>query len=287
LIKAFFVTDIHGSVDRYRKLFSLIEKEEPEILFLGGDILPTSMMVARKDEEKFDDFFQDFLVKGFQDLRNKMKEGYPEVFVIAGNDDGKDLEYRLLESEKTGVWKYINNKSIVYKGFEIFGYCWVPPTPFRLKDWERYDVSRYVDPGCVSPEEGGHHSDVNERDLKFKTIKEDLDELTENRDISKSIFLFHSPPYKTNLDRAALDGKFIDYAPLDVHVGSIAIQRFIQNRQPLFTLHGHIHESTRITGEWADKMGNTLCLNAAHDGIELSVIMMDLEDLKNCIRILI
>jgi len=32
----------------------------------------------------------------------------------------------------------------------------VPPTPFLLKDWEKYDVSAYVDPGCVSPEEGYH-----------------------------------------------------------------------------------------------------------------------------------
>lgn len=40
------------------------------------------------------------------------------------------------------------------------------------------------------------------------------------------------------------------YAPMDVHVGSIALRRFIEARQPLLTLHGHVHESARLTGSW-------------------------------------
>jgi len=40
--------------------------------------------------------------------------------------------------------------------------------------------------------------------------------------------VLHSPPYDTGLDRAALDGRSVDHAPLDVHVGSIAIRRFIE-----------------------------------------------------------
>ena len=35
--------------------------------------------------------------------------------------------------------------------------------------------------------------------------------------------------------------KMIDYAPLDVHVGSIAVRRFIESRAPYLTLHGHVH----------------------------------------------
>ena len=162
----------------------------------------------------------------------------------------------------------------------MFGYAYVPPTPFHLKDWERYDVSRYVDPGCVSPEEGRRSVPVPEHEVRRRTIRDDLETLVKTAaDLSDAIFLFHTPPYRTKLDRAALDGKMIDHAPLDVHVGSIAVERFIRDRQPLLTLHGHVHESTRITGAWRDRMGRTEMFNAAHHGPELALVRFDTEDL--------
>jgi Icc-related predicted phosphoesterase len=68
----------------------------------------------------------------------------------------------------------------------------------------------------------------------------------------------------------------VDHAPLDVHVGSIAIRRFIEARQPLLTLHGHDHESARLTGAWKERIGRTVCLSAAHDGPELALVRFDL-----------
>jgi Icc-related predicted phosphoesterase len=70
----------------------------------------------------------------------------------------------------------------------------------------------------------------------------------------------------------------IDHVPLDVHVGSIAIRRFIESCQPLVTLHGHVHESARLTGSWKDRLGRTPIYTAAHDGPELALISFDLED---------
>jgi Icc-related predicted phosphoesterase len=87
--------------------------------------------------------------------------------------------------------------------------------------------------------------------------------------------LFLSPPYQTMLDRAALDGRSIDHVPLDVHVGSVAIRRFIERSQPLITLHGHIHESARLTGAWQQRIGRTFCFSAAHDGAELALLRFD------------
>ncbi|MEW5923964.1 MAG: hypothetical protein AB1746_08260, partial [Candidatus Zixiibacteriota bacterium] len=54
-------------------------------------------------------------------------------------------------------------------------------------------------------------------------------------------------------------------------------KKFIAARQPLLTLHGHVHESTRLTGEWRDKIGRTAALSAAHDGKELALIRFDPE----------
>jgi Icc-related predicted phosphoesterase len=70
-------------------------------------------------------------------------------------------------------------------------------------------------------------------------------------------------------------------------VGSIAVERFINERQPLLTLHGHIHESTALTGKWKHRIGNTLAMNAAHNEKELSLIQFDPEDLKKASRELI
>jgi Icc-related predicted phosphoesterase len=160
----------------------------------------------------------------------------------------------------------------------------VPPTPFRLKDWERYDVSRYVDPGCSSPEDGWRTVPASESDVRYGTIKEDLLLLAADGPLDRAIMLFHAPPYRTPLDRAALDGQSVDYAPLDVHVGSIAIQRFIEARQPLVTLHGHVHEAARITGHWRMTIGATHAFSAAHDGPDLALVRFDPENLGGATR---
>ena len=119
---------------------------------------------------------------------------------------------------------------------------------------------------------------MDPRDVRHSAISGDLQKLVGDDDLTRGIFLFHTPPHETALDRAAMDGKTIDHVPLDIHVGSIAVRRFIENRQPLTTLHGHIHESSRMTGRWHDRIGHTYMFNAAHDGPELSVVMFDLEN---------
>ncbi|MDA3886268.1 MAG: metallophosphoesterase [Candidatus Delongbacteria bacterium] len=278
-----FVTDLHGKRSRYEKLFEIIKQEIPKIIFLGGDILPNLFSKEWNDI----DFLEDYLIARLTDLKNKMGDSYPKIVLILGNDDGRSIESTIFKYADLGIWEYIHNKSITLDGFLIYGYSFVPPSPFRLKDWEKYDVSRYVDPGCVSPEEGARTFEVSDYEKKYSTIKNDLDELIQEKDLNRTIILFHSPPYKTKLDRAALDGKKIDSAPLDVHVGSIAIQRFIKKRSPYLTLHGHIHESTRLTGSYIDKIENTIMLNAAHDGEELSIVRFQIEDLSTIERELI
>ncbi len=268
----FFVSDLHGKPDRYRKLFNAIESEKPPAVFLGGDLLPSSVAQRIDWKSSYPDFVNNFLVRELKQLKDKMGAAYPDVFLILGNDDGRFEEAAFLEAATNGIWEYIHNRHLQWREYAVYGYCRIPPSPFQLKDWERYDVSRYVDPGCVSPEDGFYTVPVTEDEKRYATIQEDLEKLTSDAGLENAIFLFHTPPYHTRLDRAALDGKMIDYVPLDVHVGSIAVKRFIERRQPLLTLHGHIHESARLTGYWKDKIGHTVAFNASHDGPELSLI---------------
>jgi Icc-related predicted phosphoesterase len=76
----------------------------------------------------------------------------------------------------------------------------------------------------------------------------------------------------------------IDHVPVDIHLGSIAVRRFIEKRQPLLTLHGHIHDAARISGSWRDRIGRTVCLSAAHDGPELALVRFDLDRLDEAAR---
>jgi len=283
----FFVSDLHGNTERYKKLFQKISEEKPEAVFIGGDILPSGLFAFTSAFDEPEVFIADVLEKNLRKLKENLRDSFPSIFLIMGNDDAKVYEPLLRDLEKKGLIYYIHNRKVEFGQFTIYGYANVPPTPFGLKDWERYDVSRYVDPGCTPPEEGSFSVPVNKKHLQYETIQKDLDRLTGDDELSKAIFLFHSPPYKTSLDRANLDGQFFEGVPLDVHVGSIAIERFINERQPLLTLHGHIHESTAITGVWKEKMGNTLALNAAHNDAELSLIRFDLNDLSKAERELI
>jgi Icc-related predicted phosphoesterase len=273
----FFASDLHGSKARYFKLFERIIDERPRAVFLGGDLLPHGMIPLNEARTTRGYFTKDFLIYQLNKMKAHLSDAYPRIFIILGNDDARFEERAVQEAEAQKYWKYIHNEHVDFEGFSIYGYACVPPTPFQLKDWERYDVSRYVDPGCVSPEEGIRSVKQPKDKTKYSTIAKDLNNLVGTDDLDKSVFLFHTPPYKTTLDRAALDGKIVDHVPMDVHVGSIAVRRFIEARQPLVTLHGHVHESARITGQWKDQIGNTICLSAAHDGPELALIKFDLK----------
>jgi uncharacterized protein len=281
MTRCFFISDLHGHIDRYEKLFMEIRQHKPRLVFFGGDLLPHGM-----HHQIVDDFTEDFLFVQFSNLMEEMGEDYPRIYLILGNDDPRLEESKFIELGETGVWHYLHDRKETFDGYTFYGYANVPPTPFRFKDWERYDVSRYVDPGCITPEEGFRSMEPTV-DLAFATILDELKLLTGDEPMDKSVFLFHSPPYKSYLDRAALDGRMIDHVPIDVHVGSIAIMRFIEERQPWLTMHGHVHESSRITGHWMQRFGKTNAFSAAWDGPELALIDFDLEDPLKARRLII
>jgi Icc-related predicted phosphoesterase len=266
----FFVTDLHGDYHRYTRLMAAVVSERPQAVFFGGDLLPHQW-----GNRTAVDFISEYLLPLFRTARERLGKDYPAVFLIPGNDDARCEEPGLLHPEHEGLWTYMHAKKASFLDLKIYGYAYVPPSPFLLKDWERYDVSRYVSPGCVSPEEGHRTVAVPEHEIKWATIQNDLNQLVGDDPLDHAICLFHTPPHQTPLDRAALDGRMFDHVPLDLHVGSIAVRRFIEQRQPLLTLHGHIHESARITGHWKFQIGRTVCINAAHDGIELSLVRFD------------
>jgi uncharacterized protein len=286
LLPWFFATDFHGRIEQYEKLFATLAADRPDAVFLGGDLLPRASYYTLNKLGR-DDFILNYLLPRFEQLRQSLGGSYPAVFLILGNDDPRIDELSVLDAEGRRMWQYVHGRKTMFGNFQVYGYGCVPPTPFLLKDWERYDVSRYIDAGSISPEEGRRTVPADPDEVKWGTIERDLAALVKDDPLEHAIFLLHSPPYDTPLDRAALDDKQYEHAPLDIHIGSIAVRRFIEKRQPLLTLHGHVHESTRLTGEWKIKIGRTICINGAHDGPELALVRFDPESPEEASRELI
>jgi Icc-related predicted phosphoesterase len=278
LTSCMFVSDLHGRMGRLDKLLGAIKEGTPKAVFIGGDILPNRGPIEPAD------FLENCFFKGLAGLRSGMGDRYPRVFAILGNEDGRWGEAAMEEASQRGILSYIHMRKADWGRWSVYGYSYVPPTPFLLKDWERYDVSRQVVPGSTSPERGKRTVKVPSEEVRRATIREDLETLAGEADLSNAVFLFHTPPYDTVLDRAALDGVTVDHVRVDVHVGSVALRRFIEARQPLMTLHGHIHESARLTGSWRARIGRTIAVSASHDGPELALVRFDLEDLRSISR---
>ena len=145
------------------------------------------------------------------------------VFIMMGNDDFS-INLDLLEkAEANGILKIAHNKVVSLGRFSIAGYSFIAPTPFMLKDWEKSEDE----------------------------IATDLRRLSSKTDLGRTAFVFHMPPANTELD-VLYNGS---------HAGSTAVLGFIKRKQPLLTLHGHIHESYEITGTWKQKIGRTISMN--------------------------
>ena len=275
----FFVSDLHGKLSRYEALFKRIKKEKPDFVFIGGDLLPhRSFKTLNTTGEG--NFFTDYLLPKLSKLRDKLDCNYPEIFLIPGNDDFKSDFPSAVEGENQSLWRNIHNQCVVIGKYRLYGYACVPPTPFRNKDWDRYDISKTLAPGCIAPQDG-YHSVPPDHDPANDTIEQDIRKLVKDDDLEYGIFLFHSPPYGTSLDMALTGNAGFE------HVGSKAIREFIENRQPYLTLHGHIHESAEISGTWKQIIGRTPMLSAAHNGPELSLIKFVLHDVRSVVRILV
>lgn len=272
---SYFVSDLHGDKLKYEQLASEIARNKPSFLFMGGDLLPHMRVSEKQKMNEVNPFFDEFLFPLFIRLQNQMGCNYPEIYLIPGNDDYKTDIPGFQKGVEKELWKLLNSSKARFGPYHIYGYSYVPPTPFRIKDWEKFDVDYTLPFGCIHPEEG--YRSIPFAQEENTLIKDDLELLAQNDTLSKGIFIMHSPPYDSHLDKI----------PGNISIGSKAIAKFIQERQPYITLHGHAHESSAITGEWHQIFGKTHSFSAAYDGKGLAVVIFQIDDPENCERIII
>ncbi len=101
------------------------------------------------------------------------------------------------------------------------------------------------------------------------TIAEEMKNLPRPQSMDKTVYLLHMPPARLGLDKCA-NG---------TEVGSKAIYDFIDKNQPLLTLHGHIHESPRMTGKWSAQLGKSVCIQPGQLD-DFAYVVIDLESMN-------
>jgi Icc-related predicted phosphoesterase len=264
-------------MSRYEALFKIIRKEKPDFVFLGGDLLPHRSMQSQTGYDNEVGFVKGFLFRKFEKLKETMECAYPDVFLIPGNDDRKIIFDTMAEGENADLWRNIHNQCVVIGKYRFYGYGCVPPTPFMIKDWEKFDCSVEINSGCIAPADG-FFSVPPSHDPAKATIENDIGNLIGDDDLEFGVFLFHSPPFETVLDHASVRNGDAGSDSSVINVGSKAIRNFILASKPYITMHGHIHESVGITMQWKQQMGRTMACSAAHDGPELAVIKFNLNE---------
>ncbi len=270
-IKGIFTADLHGNKVQYEKLFD--KARGFDFAVIGGDIAPP----GRIDEQR--KFIENELIRLIADFKSKYKN--VDIYLMLGNDDWLG-NMQVLARENNRLYKIIHNQ--VYKlneDFNIVGYSYVPITPFAIKDFEKFD-SKDAQLQKGDTLQGFKSSGFELLPFKFNpedredNIENDFKNILRISEPAKTIYAIHTPPYNTNLDMV--------YAAL--HVGSLAVRRFIEQQRPYLTLHGHIHETIEVSGHFRDKINGVTCLGVGNYAYEeeLAVITFDLYDLNSIKR---
>ena len=295
MTRIFFATDLHGSEVCWKKFLNAGRFYDAEVLICGGDMTgkaivpivsenghysvtlggesqtvaadqvnevegnirrkgyyPLRMSVERlheldQDPAKRAECFQEVMLEGvdrwMKMAAEKLRGSGTRCFVSPGNDDEMEVDDVIRRAELVELGE---GRVVEIDGFSMISTGWSNPTPWKT-----------------------HREESEEK------LAERIDAMASQiADPSKAIFNLHCPPYKSGLDEApAIDAdlRLLHGGRALRPVGSTAVREAIERRQPLISLHGHIHES-----KGAVKIGKTLSINpgsAYEEGMLMGAIV--------------
>ena len=277
LTRLIYTSDLHGHLPLYEAAGKTALRVEADAIIFGGDLCPGTPSASSLDLPQSQ---PEFLLKQLTPMIETWKQARPDlrVFAIPGNDDCQTVLPALAQLEKSGLIENLHQRSSTLGDYTFVGLAFVPPTPFAIKDFERRDVvgaaprSTRVGPCVLGTSEGFEVLDDFQMYLdSHPTIEEKLNRLPV-REPRQTIAVVQCPPYQTRCD--VLYNR--------QHVGSVALRRWIERVQPLLTLHGHIHESPRVSGAFCDRLGVTTVVNPGADPAarDPHLVFITLEDLS-------
>lgn len=266
-MRILYTTDLHGRIEYYKRIMEIAIYGHFHMVINGGDLYPKEGDLYRQ---------KSFLTSFFKRHLEEYEREEIYYLTMPGNDDlmvFDPLFERILSPYE--FCKDIAGKRVTIDGYEFIGMNWVTDYPFRLKDrcrrdGEGYVVGEQLGSGLLSRENGFHEIEDWPTYLSQRcTIEEELERLPIPENRRKAIYIIHMPPASLGLD-VCFDGR---------KVGSQAIYSFIQHREPLLTLHGHIHESPLKSYRWKNSLGETLCIQPGQiDGF--TYVTIDLERIE-------
>ena len=265
-IKIFYTTDLHGKVWKYKAIIEILKHIKVDLVIIGADILPNG-------QTEFGNklFINEKLPRFFEQIKTP-------IIIDFGNDDF----YMFYDLFKKRVKEYehvfvSHMKEIIIGDYSIIGMHFVPDYPFGIKDWCRSEKDYLIDPSQLGKPVktiNGYIENINDLEKYFENLPmiEDYLSIMPKPSCKKVIYNMHAPPRTLGFDICG-GGK--------QHVGSYAITKFIQDRKPLLTLHGHIHESSYYSGFTINKLiPETVSIQPGqlHD---LTYCTFDLDNIEN------
>lgn len=268
-------SDFHGSHALYDQLEELLCRERPELVILGGDMLP--------DGENHDpDGTQAAWVREtLAPWIDRVRQAAPELAVACcmGNHDWVRSEAAVRAEQDAGRLALLEmRRAWNHKDINFVGCPFSPPSPHFAKDYERLDTAedRLPEFECavlVTGNDEIRELTVEQHFRQKPTIEAELAAITTPN--QPWILVAHAPPFDTKLDRLP---------NLESPIGSKAVRRFIEARRPFCALHGHVHESPAVSGAYYDDVGGVLCINPGQGHERLHAVLFDTEQPRATLR---
>jgi len=269
MTRILFATDLHGNRRSYGRLFDHALATGAGAVVLGGDLTPLPPHEGDRvapQREFLEGFFRGLL----RDFR--ARSGETRAWLLMGNDDWACNMDVLEALEREDLCRLLHMKAHPFlDDLWIAGYSCVPVTPFFMKDWDRYDAPgwepRHHAHKALLSRGGALLEGTLEGDVRPRgTIEADLAALGDRSDPARTVYVVHTPPFGTKLD-VLYDG---------THIGSTALREFLQRGRPPLSLHGHIHESPKMSGSICERIGLTFGVNPGERMHELQAVSIDL-----------
>ncbi|MCL5281379.1 MAG: metallophosphoesterase [Planctomycetes bacterium] len=248
MFRLLYVTDLHGWTGGYERIAAVAQEEEITTIVNGGDMFPHGRDLVstqrRFIEGKLRSYLETLAAAGIS------------YYGMLGNDDCRAVLPDWLDLVRTSprLHDLTERWLPLADGLAICGCNYIPDPPFRLKDWSVLDTRDYRRPPqhpdpLISRGDRLEPVDDVEAFLKARPTLADLLEAiaAQAPDRERAIVVCHAPPQGTGLGNISAE----------TDVGSAAVRAWIKRYQPFLTLHGHIHESPRITGIDTVKIGRT------------------------------
>ena len=298
-LRLFFTTDVHGSDQCFTKFVNAAAVYKAQVLILGGDItgkrvvpiVPAggdgyvATMGAGQVRLTSDDEIREFEKEAANAGLYAFKATPDDVAELDADPEAVERFFLRLARLRLERWLALAEERLAGSGVRLIVNCG-NDDPFDLdallgaSEFVTFPEGRTIDlderralvsVGFANQTPWHCPRDTSEDDLG-RRIEAAIGAANGDHEL---IFNFHCPPYDSGLDLAprltedmatVMEGG----QPVSVPVGSTAVRAAIEERQPLLSLHGHIHE-----GRGAVKIGRTLAINPGSeypDGVLRGVV---------------